>query len=66
MSNAQGKGKRKGSALYAQQGRRDRNKARRVARDAARKKPLRCGHGSRHWSPFDGFCRRCWPEKVGK
>lgn len=25
----------------------------------ARTKPLPCGHGSRHLSPYDGRCRRC-------
>ena len=28
----------------------------------ARTKLMDCGHGSRHLSPYDGRCRRCWRE----
>lgn len=60
MSNAGRKGKRRGSAEYAKRDQRTKNKARRIARDAERRKPLPCGHGSRHRSPYDERCRRCF------
>lgn len=60
MSNAKGKGKRKGSATYAKFDRRARNKAARIARDAKRAKPQSCGHGVRHCTHEDGRCRRCF------
>lgn len=60
MSNAQRKGRRASSATYATRGRAEANKRRRIARDEARRKPLPCGHGKRHLSPYDGRCRRCF------
>lgn len=64
MSNAgiQGKGKRKSSATYLQRGNRERNKARRIEKDARRAKPMECGHGIRH-KFIDGTCRRCWGQR---
>lgn len=61
VSNAQRKGKRDSSKLYKERGRREENKARRIARDKARAKPMSCGHGSR-WGKdlgFGTFCRKC-------
>lgn len=64
MSNAQRKGKRDSSKLYKERGNREKNKARRVERDARRAKPMRCGHGSR-WAKdvdFKTYCRKCGAE----
>ncbi len=44
---------------YREQGRREKNKARRIGREQARAKLMPCGHGSRHRSPYDDTCRRC-------
>lgn len=58
-------GSRKGAGTRAKRERykardqRGRNKKRRAEKDARRAKPLPCGHGSRHLSPYDGECRRC-------
>lgn len=60
MSNAQRKGKRDSSKLYKERGNRERNKARRIARDARRANLLSCGHGSR-WR-LDDYCQRCGAE----
>lgn len=57
MSNAQRKGKRDSSKLYKERGNREKNKARRIARDKAKAKPMRCGHGSRWQDGTD--CYRC-------
>lgn len=59
MSNAQKKGKRDSSKRYAERGNRDKNKQRRIAKDARRAKPMECGHGSRHKSKYDDKCKRC-------
>ena len=64
VSNAQKKGKRKSSAIYTQRDNRSKNKARRIAKDAKRAKPMECGHGSRHRSRYDGECKRCHAEAV--
>ena len=49
------------SKLYKERGRREKNKARRVARDKARANLMDCGHGSR-WRNRDNCakCRREW------
>lgn len=59
VSNAQkeGKGKRKSSKLYKERGQREKNKARRIARDKARADLMDCGHGSR-WQNRDN-CAKC-------
>lgn len=62
MSNAQRKGKRNSSKLYAERGNRAKNKAQRIAKDARRAKPMSCGHGSRYrWESPDGnqYCACC-------
>jgi len=63
MSNSQRKGNQNSSGLYESRGRREINKSKRIARDAARKKPLPCGHGSRHarhfWYGDVSVCIKC-------
>lgn len=60
MSNAQKRGKRDSSALYASRDNRAKNKARRVEADKKRAKPMECGHGSRYRSKYDDRCKRCY------
>lgn len=62
--NRGNKGMRDSSAKYRERGRRAKNKARRVERDAKRAKPMPCGHGSRHLSKYDDACKRCYREGV--
>ena len=64
VSNAQRKGNRKSSATYTQRDNRTKNKARRIAKDAKRAKPMDCGHGSRYRSKYDGDCKRCHGEAI--
>lgn len=62
--NCGNKGMRDSSAKYAQRGNREKNKERRIAKDAKRAKLMPCGHGERHRSKYDGVCRRCHAEAV--
>lgn len=76
MAGGTTKGGKKGAKIgrnrtkcqkYRAQGKRERHKATRIERDKRRANPMRCGHGSRHKSKYDGRCKRCYrriTEKV--
>lgn len=45
---------------YRARGLREKHKETRIARAWKRAKLMRCGHGSRHKSKYDGRCKRCY------